>query len=208
MTTTDKVHFLNGYIGQRLTEEWLRSENYEVQREVKQIRGTEKAVSSGDIDIIARKGSEIQHVEVKFWERYPLTPSWLVQFMLDRKKLNTLFEKCEGVNGYILVYRFPGTGIFVYQDGLKYLKELHDKYSIPEEFLRRLTNKPVTDFVQEVLTYLVRRKTESKAQLRIVYFDEILRGLKRLNSLEIIRAKLEAELLRYFHQTYSDVTSE
>ena len=90
----DNIFFPNGWIGERLAEQWLQSKGYRVERAIPQRRGTENGTSSGDIDLVAKKRSKVLYVEVKFWaKKSALTPSWLVEFMLERKKLNTLFEQ-------------------------------------------------------------------------------------------------------------------
>ena len=82
----DDIFFLNGWIGERLVEEWLKLKGYAVKRATRIPRGTKNATSSGDIDLVAKKGSEVRFVEVKSWsKKYRLGLSWLVEFMLDRK---------------------------------------------------------------------------------------------------------------------------
>ena len=96
------IFFLNGWIGERLAEEWLKGKGYAVKRAVRSSRGTENATSSGNIDLVAKKGSEVRYIEVKSWsKKYPLGLSWLVEFMLDRKKLNTLLEKHKDATHHI-----------------------------------------------------------------------------------------------------------
>lgn len=201
--------FLNGWIGVRLAEEWLRARGFRVESKVAQRRGTEKATSSGDIDLVAKKGSETIYIEVKFWgsgsKKYTLSPSWLVEFMLDRRKLNTLFERHEDATGYWLLYRYPASGTFVYGAGLQFVKRLISRYEVPQHLIQELSGQSRRRFVEEVLRFLVHKKVGKEIQFEVIYFDRILRELGK-EQLKETRSVLRNEALTLFDEAYSTIT--
>lgn len=176
----DSIFFLNGWIGERLAEEWLKSKGYRVECAIPQSRGTENAMSSGDIDLVGKKESQVLYVEVKFWgKKYTLTPSWLVEFMLERKKLNTLFEQHRDATHYMLIYRYAATGTFIYRSNFKYVKILLSRYKIPLDLIFKISGQPSSNFVEAVLKYLVHKNAGNKVKFEIVYFKQILEELWR-----------------------------
>lgn len=203
----DQTNFLNGWIGQKLAEKWLKSRGYNVESHVKQQRGTEKSVSSGDIDLIAKKGAQVIYIEVKFWSnKSSLTPSWLVQFMLARNKLNTFFEEHADATKYMLIFRFPSNNIFEYKNTSKYIKTLMTNYHVPEKLLQRLSGKPVTEFCEEILKHIITAKSGAKVDFGIIYIDKILSDLGKATT-KSYRAFLEVELQTIFQQKYEEITS-
>ncbi len=202
-----KVTFLNGWIGERLTELWLRSRGYQIRRAVQQHRGTKKATSSGDIDLVAKKGSKVLYIEVKSWEKNRLNPSWLVQFMLDRNKLNTLFEKHADATDYILVYRYPATGIFKYSSKAKYIKTLVSRYNVPRPLILAISGQPASRFAYVVLDYLVHKNVGEKVRFKIIYFKEILDNLTTTNNISKCQSALKEELLTLFDDTFSQIVA-
>ncbi len=206
----DRLFFLNGWIGVRLAERWLQTKGFCVERSVPQRRGTENAVSSGDIDLVARKAAETLYVEVKFWgggsNPYPLNPSWLVEFMLDRGKLNTLFEPHHDATGYMLLYRTPPTKTFVYRDGLKFVDRLvsHYEYEVPLDLIRELSGQSSQEFAETVLRFLVQKRVSKEVEFRIVYFQQIFKELGQAG-VDAHRSDLRNELVTLFESTYSDV---
>ena len=204
----DQIFFLNGWIGVRLAEKWLRVKGFDVERSIAQRRGTEKAVSSGDIDLVARNASGTVYIEVKFWgagsKPYPLNPSWLVKFMLDRNKLNTLFEPHQDATGYMLLYRNPATKTFAYRDGLKFVDRLVSHYKVPLDLIRGLSGQSSQEFAETVLRFLVQKRVGRDVEFRIVYFKQILKELGQAR-LDAYRTHLKGELLTLFETIYSDV---
>jgi len=206
----DQIFFLNGWIGVRLAEQWLRVKGFDVERSIAQRRGTEKAVSSGDIDLVARKASKTLYVEVKFWgagrKPYTLIPSWLVEFMLDRKKLNTLFERHEDATEYLLVYRYPSEGTFKYDPTrkYKYIDRLVSHYKVPLSLIRQLSGHSSQEFAEKVLRFLVRKHVGKEVEFSIVYFQQILEELDQAQ-LDECRMSLKGELLNLFEGSYSDI---
>jgi len=209
--STDSPHsifFLNGWIGERLAQEWLQSKGYHVERAIPQRRGTKSATSSGDIDLVAKKESKVIYVEVKFWaKKYTLTPSWLVEFMLERKKLNTLFEQHRDATHYMLIYRYPATGTFMYRNELKYVKSLVSHYKVPLDLIQKISGQPSSKFVEVVLEYLVHKNAGKKAKFEIVYFKQILEELWNTQRPDDYRSILKEELIKYFDASYSQVVS-
>lgn len=204
----DNIFFLNGWIGERLAEQWLQSKGYRVERAIPQRRGTENATSSGDIDLVAKKGSEVLYVEVKFWaKKYALTPSWLVEFMLERKKLNTLFEQHRDATHYMLIYRYPATGNFIYRSELKYVKSIVSHYKVPLDLIHKISGQPSRKFVEVVLEYLLHKNAGKKVKFEIVYFKQILEELGKAQRLDDYRSILKEELIKYLDASYSQVLS-
>lgn len=207
---SEKLFFLNGWIGVRLAERWLQTKGFSVKRSVPQRRGTEGAVSSGDIDLVARKASKTLYVEVKFWgagtKPYTLIPSWLVEFMLDRKKLNTLFERHEDATEYLLVYRYPSEGTFKYNPTrkYKYIDRLVSHYKVPLSLIRQLSGQSYSKFTEEVLRFLVRKRLGKEVKFSLVYFQQILEELGQAQ-LDECRMSLKGELLNLFEGSYSDI---
>jgi len=204
----DRIFFLNGWIGERVAQEWLKSKGYRVERAIPQRRGTKSATSSGDIDLVAKKESEVLYVEVKFWaKKYTLTPSWLVEFMLERKKLNTLFEQHRDATHYMLIYRYAATGIFVYRSKFKYVKSLLSRYKIPLDLMLKISGQPSSKFVEVVLEYLVHKNAGKKVEFEIVYFKQILEELWKSQRTDNYSSMLKEELIKYFDASYSQVVS-
>lgn len=200
--------FLNGWIGERLAEEWLKMKGYDVESKTLEPRGTDKATSSGDIDLIAKKGSEeVIYVEVKSWGKNPLNPSWLVEFMLERKKLNTLFIRRSDATQHILIYRFPPTGSFIYKGNLKYIKKLISGYNVPNDLIRNLSGEPSRKFVEVILEYLVHRKAGEHIKFNIIYFEQFLEELSKHDKLDNYYHMLKEELFRYFDKSFRQITS-
>lgn len=189
--------FLNGWIGERLAALWLELKGYEVVTSTPQRRGTEKATSSGDIDLIAKKGDEIIYAEVKCWsKKSSLTPSWLVQFMLERNKLNTLFEQHSNATHHMLIFGHPASGTFKYPNNSKYVEQLIYDYGIPQDFLRNMAGQTTTKFVEGILKFLVHNNNKDVV-FSVVYFKQIIEELRQMDILDSCRSLIEEELSAY-----------
>jgi len=207
---SEKMFFLNGWIGMRLAEQWLMAKGFCMERSIPQRRGTENAVSSGDIDLIASKPSKSEtiYVEVKFWgsgsKPYSLTPSWLVEGMLNKNKLNTLFESHKEATGYMLIYRTPAFGTFVYDKEHKYINQLISKYEVPRELIQELSGRSSQEFAENILRFIVQERVGMKVKFEIVYFQQILKeiGQEKLDSYQL---ELMNELATLFESIYSDI---
>lgn len=201
--------FLNGWIGERLAEQWFKLKGYSVEHSVSQQRGTEDATSAGDVDLIAKKNSEIIYIEVKFWEKDTLNPSWLVQFMLGKKLLKTLFETHQDATEHMLIFRYPSRHIFRFEksENYKYIKSLIKDHQVPLRLLRSIDGQAADVFAKTIIEHLIKHKVKNQIGFRIVYFKEIINDLVTNGRIDDCRVSLEKELNDIFRNTFSKTTS-